>query len=279
MNFSEAQTLLYAMAEVSKSFSFELRSKLLYWAGRYASRGRDYTRAVELFKELEVLSREAGNKLYLGNTLIELGRMESFHFNNLAAGLAKAEEGLALTRETGNKVFLASALISIGVLHYRFQNDTRLMEEALALAREVEYTPSILIALSNLANYFTTKEDYQTAEEYAKEVLEIVKVHRGLFYPVSPLNTLGDIARKQGQPDRAARLWGAADALQEIAFPDFTQPYLDQQSRVRAAARAEMGETAFTRSWEAGRAMSLGQAIEYALEEGKSFLNFAFPAL
>jgi hypothetical protein len=66
-----------------------------------------------------------------------------------------------------------------------------------------------------------------------------------------------------------ARLTGAADTLYEsatvldraVADGEFTQSI--------AAARAQLGEAAFTAVWAEGRAMTTEQAIQYALEEGE----------
>jgi DNA-binding NarL/FixJ family response regulator len=68
---------------------------------------------------------------------------------------------------------------------------------------------------------------------------------------------------------RAARLWGAAEALLEkieaaayIYAPD-RSVYQDQVS----AARAQLDEEAWEAAWGEGRAMPLERAIEYALSE------------
>ena len=72
-------------------------------------------------------------------------------------------------------------------------------------------------------------------------------------------------AGAQGQAHRAARLWGAAEALREdIGVPlqpedrKLLNPYL-------AAARSSMGEVAWQATLAEGRAMMPEQAIEYAL--------------
>jgi hypothetical protein len=46
-------------------------------------------------------------------------------------------------------------------------------------------------------------------------------------------------------------------------WPDERRDY----ERIVATARAQLGEEAFAMAWAAGRAMSLDQAIAYALEE------------
>ena len=69
------------------------------------------------------------------------------------------------------------------------------------------------------------------------------------------------------EPRRAARLWGAADALrQEIGTARSVHEsgaYERQVKTVRATLMAE----AFDQAWDEGRAMALDDAVRYALDE------------
>jgi hypothetical protein len=67
------------------------------------------------------------------------------------------------------------------------------------------------------------------------------------------------------QPGRGARLLGAAEALLEaiggVLDPDDGMVY----EQGVASARAQLSEAEFERAWAEGRAMSMEEAIEYAL--------------
>ncbi len=74
-----------------------------------------------------------------------------------------------------------------------------------------------------------------------------------------------------GQPVRAVRLWAAAEAIREVAGI-----YLTPLARTRtnydghlAAARAQLGDSAFAKAWNEGRAMTLEQVVSYALKGDK----------
>ena len=74
-------------------------------------------------------------------------------------------------------------------------------------------------------------------------------------------------AGAKGEAERAARLFGATQALREATgFPlepamrALEEPYL-------VGARSQLEEGAWTAAWEEGRAMSMETAIEYALSE------------
>jgi len=65
--------------------------------------------------------------------------------------------------------------------------------------------------------------------------------------------------------DRAVRLFGAAEALREaIGLLSAPQERADYDARL-AATRSRLGVVAFEAAWAEGRAMTLEQAIEYAL--------------
>jgi hypothetical protein len=69
-----------------------------------------------------------------------------------------------------------------------------------------------------------------------------------------------------GQPGRAARLLGAAEALRETL--GFAVPPVDRcaHEQVVATARAGLGEERFATAWAEGRAMSLHEAMALALK-------------
>jgi hypothetical protein len=70
----------------------------------------------------------------------------------------------------------------------------------------------------------------------------------------------------QGQPKRAARLFGAVAAVYE-GLGDQSMVHQRELERDVAAARAQLDEATWAAAWAAGRAMTLEQAIVYALEK------------
>jgi hypothetical protein len=79
------------------------------------------------------------------------------------------------------------------------------------------------------------------------------------------LEGLAAVADGTGQPDRAARLLGAAGTLREaIGAP---LPPVDRPAHEAAvqATRGLLGEAAFAAAWAAGRALPLEQAVAEAL--------------
>jgi len=74
------------------------------------------------------------------------------------------------------------------------------------------------------------------------------------------------IAKAQEEDERAARLFGAAEALREninIPMMPTERPEYDREG---SDLRANMDEAAFAKAWAEGRALTMDQAIAYALE-------------
>ena len=78
---------------------------------------------------------------------------------------------------------------------------------------------------------------------------------------------LGSAAGLDEAPERAARLWGAAERLRQTIGCRPPPAARATYERAMAAARAQLGDNAFATAWEAGRALTLEQAIVYALSE------------
>jgi predicted ATPase/class 3 adenylate cyclase len=76
---------------------------------------------------------------------------------------------------------------------------------------------------------------------------------------------LGSVAALDEEPERAARLWGAAERLRQAIGCRSAPAARATYERAMAAARAQLGDEAFAAAWAAGRAMTLEQAIAEAL--------------
>ena len=86
------------------------------------------------------------------------------------------------------------------------------------------------------------------------------------------LEQLGGIAADEGDQGRAARLWGAVEALLEgsEAAGYFHTPNHAAPGVAIDAARARLDEQGFGEAWAEGRAMTPEGAVEYALKDDEA---------
>jgi predicted ATPase/transcriptional regulator with XRE-family HTH domain len=89
----------------------------------------------------------------------------------------------------------------------------------------------------------------------------------GRAYMAWCLAGLGSAAALDKEPERAARLWGAAERLRQAIGCRPPPAARATYERAMAAARAQLGEEAFATAWAEGRAMTLEQAIAEAMDD------------
>jgi tetratricopeptide (TPR) repeat protein len=140
-------------------------------------------------------------------------------------------------------------------------------EESLAIRRELGDERGIGVSLHNLGFVATYRGDYRQAAAFFEESLPLFQKlgsKRGIF---CSLEGLAGVAGGKGQSERAGRLIGAVEAL--YAAFHMRLDYVDQIQHDRnvAAVRAQLDEATFAAVWAEGRAMTLEQAVDYALAD------------
>jgi hypothetical protein len=79
------------------------------------------------------------------------------------------------------------------------------------------------------------------------------------------LECLAFIAKAMEQPDQAARLLGAAEALRQKIEIDMTPSEREEYEKEVADLKANMNEKEFNTLWAEGKSMTMEQAIQLAL--------------
>ncbi len=170
-------------------------------------------------------------------------------------------------RDTWGIAYSVSNLGTLAYMQEDYPAARSLFLEGLALARELGNKRAVAISLNNLGNLTYMQEDYPAARSLFMESLQIRRELGDNWGMAVSLAGLGAVAVESGQPHRGACQLGASDALQEaigVAMPlDDLIPY----DRAVASARTQLGEDAFEKARQEGRAMSMEEAIDYALEE------------
>jgi len=234
------------------------------WMGRYSA-------ALGHLMEALAISRELGDKPMVAALLQPLGL--AAHGNG-DAGSARTylAEALALARELGNKRELLAAHNALAQLH-RAEGELDaaepLYERTLTLARELGDRESIAIGLLNLAMVSIGRGSSERAGRMLLEVLDIVDETGSQSSGQSMLEVSAGLAACRRDWRKAARLYGAAEALAERtglrrdpADEAFLAPLVD-------TARQALNESLYTAAEAAGRAL----AYEEALLEARAWLS------
>ncbi len=140
------------------------------------------------------------------------------------------------------------------------------MQESIAFSQEIGNRNSYLWSRACLGYIILRQGDlsearaifFETAKDFKNDRLEI-----GVIYTLEGMASLSVLA---GNPNKATRLIGWTDATRKKVGglrPPIEQNAVDQDI---AACRLKLGELAFSQAYDAGRVMTLEQAVAYALD-------------
>jgi len=187
----------------------------LGWVAEYQG---DIARAIALLEESLALARESENLKIVPNILNALGWTA---FDDGEFGRAKAlwEEALELERQLGSNMVASQVLFNLGYTELARGNQERAivyLEEGLTIARKLGDKAVVSANLIGLGIAATLKGEPKLAKDLLKEGLAIeLELGNRIDIPES-LEALAGVAGALGEDLRAARLWGAADALREV---------------------------------------------------------------
>ena len=227
------------------------------------------TAVLGLLEEAVAAGRESGDKFAQGLPLAFYGQALTILGGDPAVAHQYAEEGAALVQESGDRWSSTMALLGMAM------TATFLEDYAEARARFSTLGPRFAelgdrhrmnMVKSELAHLDRYEGQLEKAEAaYRETILEWKRLgHRAAV--AHQLECFASIAQAREDGARAARLYGAAEALREkIAIP-MTPKEKTEYDRQVANLRAGMDEKAFAAAWAEGHAMSMEQAIAYALE-------------
>jgi predicted ATPase/DNA-binding SARP family transcriptional activator len=235
--------------------------------GRVALHQGDHGTARALYEESLATARELGAISSITVSLDHLGLIAQEE-GDYAAARTLYEECLVIRREVADTWGIAWTLVHLGLLARRqedYGTARSLLEECLALRRKLGKKETIASSLFNLGLLARTEGDFATAGARHEECLALGREVGDEWIIGTALEGLADVAVAQGQAARAARLFAVAERLRETAGVRWEGHQSDYRCSV-AATRAQLDEEALAAAWAAGRAMSLDEAVAYALE-------------
>jgi predicted ATPase/transposase/DNA-binding XRE family transcriptional regulator len=232
--------------------------------GLVAREQGDYTRAVVFYKESLALCHQL-HDIYISAWVLHDLALVVRNQGHEEQATALFEQSLALHREVGNRLGTAVALNLLGDTA-RWQDDyaqaAARYNESLIIFQEVGDKQSALVLHNQGYVALHQGNDAQAVALFQQSLALFREMgdNKGI---ARCLEGLASVAGAVGQPERAARLWGAAEVLwQPLGWRSPAERAAYDRSVV--AARAQLDLAAFTAAWAKGRAMPLEQAIAEA---------------
>jgi non-specific serine/threonine protein kinase len=233
-----------------------------------AAKQGDYTQAVARYEEGLTYFREAADPKGIIIALNNLGEMAIEQGAYARAGAVFAES-LTRSRALGSRAFIANAIEGLGDLAWLDGDHAAAVAhylEGLALVRELDHTWGVASQLCRLGWAAAAAGDAPQAAAHFAEGLPLGAELASKVLLAGYLAGAAAIAQIQQQPERAARLLGAAAGLltpQGARLPAVLRHAAEQ---VEAATRTRLRDEAFQAAWRGGHTLPREPALALARE-------------
>jgi non-specific serine/threonine protein kinase len=238
--------------------------------------GRDQSRSLLRSARAEqervvMLARASGTPAEIAAAVLVLAEIAK-DMDDVDAAWELGQEARERLQALGDRLGLLRALavvIGIALPRRDWEVARALLEERLAICREVGASEALVHTLGALGHLVRDQGDYAQARAFYSESLELRRKAGQWVALAQSFEDLAALARRGQQHERAIRLLGAGEAFCETLGARPPVAIDVEYERTVAEGRAALGEAAFAAAWAEGRAMSLDEAVEYALgEEG-----------
>lgn len=244
-----------------------LIAQILRGIGYEAGAQGNYPQATALFEECLALCENLGARRIMTWTLAGL-ELALIHQGEYAAARRRNAERERLEQELGNRSGVQATRWFRGrldLLQGRLAEARACFEEYLGFARDTDYTQGIILALCSLGQVTLAQgQQAQAAQRFAQS-MRLCCVHGMWRDAIQSLEGVAVIASAT-DPKRAARLFGAAAGQRDEHGSLFIPVIPAQYDWALATMHAKLDDATFAVEWTEGRAMTLEQAIAYALE-------------
>jgi predicted ATPase/class 3 adenylate cyclase/Tfp pilus assembly protein PilF len=283
---ARAAELAYRQSDYPATISFAKESLAIYRKiedkqgiasalvklGNAATETGNYRTASKDLEEALSIWREVDDKHGMARALISLG-WAALRSGNHALANGRLEEALAFSRELGDARSMGFELSGLGEVALRqgdYSRARQLMEESLELRRQLGNKWGVGVSLGMLGWVAMRERDWDRATERLAESLEVRQEIGDKGGSAWCLERLAGVAMAQGHAEKAVRLFGAAAALRASIGSVIDPADQAKYERNRNSLRAKLGRERFKAVWEDGFALTLEQAVAYALERQMS---------
>ena len=229
----------------------------------------DYAAALAYLGDARVIARQMDDSMSYASVMNALGNVH-YEIGDLPAARAHFDESLdaySRTRDPQYHTFNGAMLSKIVVAQDEGSYDEAhaLLAETLAGCRQVSNRRFEALCLAILGGLNLAQGDHEAAHHHLAESIGMYQELGHLAGISQVLERFVALAAARSQHDVAIRLAAASTALHEQAGAPLMPNSRSRLERAIEPARRGLSGEAADANWQAGRALSLDQAIELAL--------------
>jgi predicted ATPase/DNA-binding XRE family transcriptional regulator len=215
------------------------------------------------------LFQEAGDRWQIAHTLFNIGDALR-HSGHLTSARQAYEQSLVIFRECGDNIRVVhqeGELAAIAFAEGKYLEARKRYEEVLSFYRQARFNLLISIPLYMLGMIAIREGDYARAKAWFLECLLFEQQIGTSFLLSECLIGFAGIASSKRRFEHAAQMLGTAEM--QVEARQFPLGNTDQAEvkRLTTILREELGDAEFETLDAKGRAMTMEQAIAYALED------------
>lgn len=272
-DFALAQKLLEESLTISRRLGDKREIAFaLQWLGwtLVKSRNDDLT-AQAITQECLTIYQELQDQWGLAMAMFHVAGLAQFRGDYVDAQKL-GEKSLAKFQELGDKFSAGYVLNGLGELARRLGDYERAgiyYEKSLEILQEERSRVTPASPMFNLAWVLLYRGDHQKAKALFKEVLNLFREEANQYGMRGCLLGFAGLLAVKNKPREAARLFGAMESLLEDIGMVATRDPSDQKefNHYMSVIHTQLDEATFASAWAEGRAMTLEQAITFALGE------------
>jgi predicted ATPase len=241
--------------------ALEAAGGLAYWQADMEVAQRFYDECLEI-------TRTLGDDRALANALYNAAFPRAVSRAAIAEAKPMLAEALPLFRKIGDETGVARVLWGTGNALFfgrEYADAVPVLEEAVALNRQLDDRFGLGWSVHTLGLVTFNLGDFERARACWFEAIQLFAAAGDVAGIVLQLDNLSMLARQDGDFQRAGRLWAAAGAHQVSSGTGLGRFVRDERGRT---GREGLDDDETARVWAEGQAMSLDEALAYAMEVG-----------
>jgi predicted ATPase/transcriptional regulator with XRE-family HTH domain len=241
------------------------RARALHGAGLLAYGSGAYAKAATWLQESEKLVRSLRDDFLLARTMLMLGGLAE-HLEDEVGAEQYFQAGLAVARKIENVQLIGELLPNLSDAAYRRGDLEKAEQFALDAIPALQASGNAYMESMNSANIAQValaRGAVRRAAEALQDGLDIAEEIASRWNVANAIAGAAAVSAARGRYDQAAQLLGAADAQRELSgHPRLPQFYLFAQTQ--GVVRDALGAERFHTGWDAGRALSVEEAVAEA---------------
>jgi predicted ATPase/DNA-binding SARP family transcriptional activator len=237
--------------------------KLAFWTGEPAMGLAWLEASRSLWGDLGEPRRHAHASLYCGMCTLAITR-------DPAVARPAVEGAAAGFEAAGDRWGLTHALNALGgmlLLQQQAGDASATYQRSATIARDLGENLSLAIALQGVGASARRQGDLAGAAAALREAIAVLRHEYDEMFVARTVEALAFVVFEQGNPQEAARLFGAAQAQRERVGAPVIELDRAAHGEGIAAIRARLGEEAFAAALSDGRGLSREQVMALALAE------------